>query len=525
MVESGSSTRQPLNLWVSMIVGAVIPMLLGLGLAAYFSEWRWSHYPFHSMVESVGAISAITISVLMVMMVNHQHLPRYYIWPATALIGMGILDGAHAILHAGDAFVWLHSVATMIGGLAFAAIWLPERWLKHKCQCSLIIAITAISLLISAVAIASPGVLPAMIIEGEFTLLAKFFNIAGGVGFLLGTAFFVRHKLRFGTQHEIESHISKDQVFANHCLLFGIAGLLFESSVIWDAGWWWWHLLRLVAYLVVLVYFFMLFKQQQDTLTDNEKELSVINQDLEKRVYERTRELEEASRAKSDFLSHMSHELRTPMNAVLGFAQILEIDKDNLNETQHASVREILDAGQHLLHLINDVLDLAKIEAGRMDVKIETIDIDALLHECFGLIQSQVNDRKLTLVNELSKEGYLVKADSIRLKQVLLNLLSNAMKYNSEQGFIRVKTEVVADNKVRVSVSDTGEGMTREELDKLFVPFERLNANSTVEGAGIGLIITQYLLELMGGSVGVESTKGEGSTFWIELAQDELAVD
>lgn len=226
---------------------------------------------------------------------------------------------------------------------------------------------------------------------------------------------------------------------------------------------------------------------------------------------------EKANRAKSEFLSSMSHELRTPMNAILGFGQILELDSEGLNEIQKSNVREILDAGDHLLHLINEVLDLAKIESGKQEIHMEAVPVDDILKQCVSLISSQAKARQVELIDHISNKGHTVLADSTRLKQVLLNLLSNAVKYNCEHGRITLNSEIVDKNRLRISVDDTGEGLTEDEIAQIFIPFERLNAKYNVEGTGIGLVITKYLVELMSGTIGVKSVLGKGSSFWIEL--------
>jgi len=227
-------------------------------------------------------------------------------------------------------------------------------------------------------------------------------------------------------------------------------------------------------------------------------------------------EADRANRAKSDFLSSMSHELRTPMNAILGFGQLMEYD-DTLPEEQRDNVQEILKAGKHLLELINEVLDLAKVESGHIDLSIEPVELCPVVEECLSLIQNHANKRQIR-ISHTGIEGVQLRADRTRLKQVLLNLLSNAVKYNREGGRIDLSVEHPSEDFVRIQVADTGPGIAPERLEELFQPFNRLDAKNTeVEGSGIGLTITRRIVEMMGGSIQVESTPGKGSRFWIEL--------
>ena len=256
-----------------------------------------------------------------------------------------------------------------------------------------------------------------------------------------------------------------------------------------------------------------------------EAELDGYRGVLETLVDERTAELvaarNEAERAnayKSIFLSRMSHELRTPMNAILGFAQILELDAEGFSETQRGNVKEILEAGNHLLSLINEVLDLAKIESGKMEISMEKVDVGELLQQSISLVQHQASIRQLEIIDHISSEGYTVMADFIRLKQVLLNLLNNAAKYNCQYGRITLHSEIIDKQRLRIYITDTGQGMEGEEIARLFTPFERLGSTKKIEGTGMGLVISKNLIELMGGAIGVESTLSAGSSFWVELA-------
>ncbi|MFA7431929.1 MAG: PAS domain S-box protein, partial [Rhodospirillaceae bacterium] len=230
------------------------------------------------------------------------------------------------------------------------------------------------------------------------------------------------------------------------------------------------------------------------------------------------REAQKANRAKSEFLSSMSHELRTPLNAILGFAQLLDTDRNPpLSDRQLDRVRHIRKGGNHLLTLINEVLDLARIEAGKLTMSLEDFIPDILLDESLSMAATIAAGRGILVVDGRSATLPAVKADYTRLKQVLINLLSNAVKYNRDGGTVTVTT-VALDGALRVVVADTGHGIPSGRLPELFEPFNRLGAEATdVEGTGIGLTLTRTLIEGMGGSIGVSSTPGVGSTFWVDI--------
>jgi len=228
-------------------------------------------------------------------------------------------------------------------------------------------------------------------------------------------------------------------------------------------------------------------------------------------------EAERANAAKSDFLSRMSHELRTPLNAILGFGQLLESDTEHpLTQTQIGNIREILQGGNHLLHLINEVLDLSRIESGRLEIYLEAVNIAPLIESCMKQLQSLADKHAISFMLDLS--DMWVMADAVRLKQVMINLLSNAIKYNREGGRIQVSCFAPAGQRLRISVQDSGNGIPAAMLSRLFQPFERMaTAYEGEEGTGIGLALSKMLVEAMHGKIGVYSVPGTGSTFWFEL--------
>jgi PAS domain S-box-containing protein len=230
-------------------------------------------------------------------------------------------------------------------------------------------------------------------------------------------------------------------------------------------------------------------------------------------------EADRANKAKSEFLSRMSHELRTPLNAILGFGQLLE--RQNPSDKQRDRLTHIIGAGRHLLDLINEVLDISRIEAGRMELSVEAVSLADALAEAIDLMRPLAAERAIDLVTpeQTDKVGHVL-ADRQRLKQVLLNLLTNAVKYTPKGGRVTISAASSEQDKVRLVVSDTGPGISGEKLSRLFTPFDRLGAEqSEVQGTGLGLALSQRLLHAMGGSIGVNTDVGRGSTFWIELPQ------
>jgi signal transduction histidine kinase/ActR/RegA family two-component response regulator len=270
------------------------------------------------------------------------------------------------------------------------------------------------------------------------------------------------------------------------------------------------------------------------TLESFNKQLQGRNEELSREVTERRRaeqelvlareEADRANLAKSEFLSRMSHELRTPLNSILGFGQLLELDE--LSSEQQEGVSHILKAGKHLLDLINEILDISRIEAGNMTLSMEPIPVNDAVDEAVSLIRPIAHRRGITLsVSPATNGNAHVLADRQRLKQVMLNLLGNAVKYNRQGGNVAISAEENASS-LRICVKDEGFGISEKKMEKLFEPFDRLGAEtSAVEGTGLGLALSKGLVELMGGRIGVESVPEEGSTFWLDFQIAAAPVD
>ncbi|HLD54393.1 MAG TPA: PAS domain S-box protein [Sediminibacterium sp.] len=273
-------------------------------------------------------------------------------------------------------------------------------------------------------------------------------------------------------------------------------------------------------------------------------ELKDLNLHLEEKIKERTLDLEnanvslinankeaqEANKAKIDFLSKMSHELRTPMNSILGFGQLLQMGE--LTPVQEKGVQHILDSGKHLLNLINEVLDISRIESGRISISVEPIEVYEVINEIKDSLLFSANQKNISLNTQLNNTvPTYIRADRQRLKQVLINLTNNAIKYNNEGGEVTISVDIKQTSEdgytpIRISVTDTGWGIDEKDIEKIFIPFERIGAEkSNVEGTGLGLAVVKQLVDLMGGKVGVKSAPGKGSTFWIELQQCQSHLD
>jgi len=271
-------------------------------------------------------------------------------------------------------------------------------------------------------------------------------------------------------------------------------------------------------FVIALVLSFSIIGFITASLTYNK--ILIHSFELTEKVLKQKLQVIEASNAKSTFLSSMSHELRTPLNAIIGFSQLIIMNADKLNEEMVRNANEITNAGEYLLSLINDLLEISTIEANKVDLNLIDVDIKKIIDECLLLINATLVG-KLNITIEYDNNNCVdmnVKADPLRVKQILLNILSNACKYNKQDGAVTINCEIIDGSYGRVSITDTGLGIPREKQANMFIAYDRLGqAQTGIQGTGLGLIISRQLLHAMGGKIGFKSKPGQGSCFWVDL--------
>jgi len=498
----------------------------------------------HAVFEAIATVLAAVIGVLALAR-HYSKRDTTYLIVGAAFIGTAFLDGYHAMVTTSNVSDLLPS--------EFSSI-LPWSWFASRILLSSLLCLSwylwhlenqrgsnfylsdrAIYLITGGMTLAAflifpfvplPGIyFPDLITHHPEEILPTAFFLIAVIGYL-------------GKGHWRVDSFEHWIILSLITCSISQAIYMSSSSQLFDASFAAAHVLKIVGYICALIGLVTsmssIFRDASDTtFTLAQANISLkIEADERQRAEDDLRvakeDAEKANNAKSDFLSSMSHELRTPLNSILGFSQLISTDPDlPLDNEQQDSIDQISRAGSHLLELINEVLDLSKIETGAMTLSIEGVMIGTTFDEIVSLTETQAATRNISVNTSYENARYQVlRADHTRLRQVLLNLLSNAVKYNVEGGTVDLGCATTDEGLFRISVRDTGPGLTPEQIKDIFEPFNRLGAERTeIEGTGIGLTITKRLVEMMGGEMAVDSEIGKGTTFRFDLPRGEAPTD
>jgi PAS domain S-box-containing protein len=618
---------------IAVIVASALFHVLALILGhTWLQGWSWVNIPVHTALEVSGSIIAAMVAYILISLERYNKGTSFNIQIAAALLAMGMLDGAHALMPPGELFVWLHSVATFVGGVLFSTVWLSAA----RFSLNWVWGVLAFTLVLTLLSITLPQYVPSMILSDGFSAWAKALNLVGGV-LLLAAA------LRLYLVYRQELNID-DLLFVLHCSMFGAAATMFEQSVLWDLPWWGWHVLRFFAYGVAL-WFAVQGEQLRQQIVEEENirerqqhqqsaatleklyqynasilqnladavividkqgiihtfsesaekmfgyrasevegrnvgclmsndiaqqhdqflhdyspssastvvgktrdlyakhaeghlfpiELTIsslmsdegltfvgVVRDISERVRHNqalqlsAAEAQQASQAKSEFLTNMSHEIRTPMNGIYGSLQLL--NQQVLTAEARTLLKRALTSTKLLLTIINDILDFSKIEAGKLEFEVAPFNV----HEVGETVISDVNvsavEKSLELVLYCQPDMPRQRlGDAVRVRQVILNLVSNAVKF-THQGRVRLALSG-DDHNVFIQVEDTGIGMDEDTVQRLFSRFEQADTSITRKygGTGLGMSIVKRLVELMNGQLEVQSELAVGTCINITL--------
>ncbi len=506
-------------LWVILAISLSIHVLCLVAERVWLRGWTWPQEPFHATVEMAGGMIALGVAWMLLSLERLRAGTSFNIWIAAALVGMGILDSLHAMVHVGEEFVWLHSTATFVGGLLFVLVWLPTSWQQSISWWPWLVA--CIVLVIGGLSLLCPDQLPHMVVNKQFTPWAKGLNVVGGI-LLFAAA--IRLVWTYWQTKNID-----DLLFCLHCALFGSAAIMFEQSQLWDLPWWGWHLLRLMAYGVAL--WFVLetdlrtareLRERAATtarvtaLEESAAELAQANQQLQGYVDAISKTKEALERSNSDlqqFAYVASHDLQEPLRAVAGYCQLIETRlRDNPDEDVQTFLGHAIEGAKRMRALINSLLDYARVET--QGKGFEAVDMKDPLREACANLQVAIEESSAEVV---VGDVPTVQGDRDQLVRLFQNLIGNAIKFRGDDvPRIRVASEENADHWL-FSVRDNGIGLEQQYADRIFVIFQRLHARSKYPGTGLGLAITKRIVERHGGRMWVESQPGVGSTFFFTL--------
>ncbi len=438
--------------------------------ATVLSSWRWAHEPFHAVVEALGAFVALAMVPLLLSLERRGEGTSHNLAIASGLAGMGVLDGLHAAVHVGDLFVWLHSIATLVGGALLALCWLPRGHFAGRLRPWLVAAGAAG---IGALSIAVQDSLPAMTADGGFTATAKALNIVGGVLLLAAAARLLQAWRR--------SDNVDDLLFVLHCGLFGAAAIMFEQSHLWDLAWWGWHVLRLLAYAVALLYVVLSLRRNERAVAQA-RALERINAELERFAYV------------------TAHDLREPARSAASMAQLALEEKGGALDAEGREWLEIIAGDSaRMLALIDDLLALSRIEIDA--AQFEPVALTSVAESAVKRLALAIGERGAELdIGPLPT----VRGSQVQLEQLLQNLIGNAIKFCDERPLVRVRS-TDADESWRITVEDNGIGIPPQHRERALEVFARLVPRSRYPGSGVGLAICQRIVEHHGGRIAIEA--------------------
>ena len=564
------------NIFITIFLSIVMPIVIGKLLNSYI-DITFISIPLHSVLEALGGGIAIVISMMFYMKYRNKSVLTHFNWTTTALLAMGIIDIFHASVMPGKMFVWLHSIAVFFGGIFFISVWFKEKKVSKTIYNILPFSFVLFPIMVSVLSIIYSEYVPSMLNSDKtFTTAANMLNIVGGLGFFIAAIKFI---LLYKKDNEMEKLL-----FAGLSMLFGIAGVLFVSSVVWDMQWWLWHTLRLSAYSVAFYFLYSEYQKEMRsiksankiiqittnklknnldsynmhtednklntasdkreesdfnayTLTDMIKTIESMNTIIDtlhkkdEEIIQKNKNLIiantkaiQADKAKSEFLASMSHEIRTPLNVIMGFIDLL---KEEHKEIKYLST--IKTSSQGLLQIINDILDFSKIESGKLDIAYINFDPMQEFESTKAFFDIQCNMKNIQLHTSFANPPKYLYGDPLRIKQVVNNLLSNAIKFTPENKNIYLKVSY-EDETLSISLRDEGIGIDEKFQEKIFESFTQADSSTTREygGTGLGLSISHNLINLMSGELKVKSELGKGSEFYfsipIKKGQEEIAT-
>ena len=520
-VAHGLARLEILALWLT----GVMPIAAMVCCTIFLSNGRFVNQPVHAFVETAGASMALFVAALIICRLSFLSAPGHFVWPALALIAMGVLDACHAMLHTCPGFTWTRVFATFVGGALFAMTWLPERFLPRKHLKTAIVLTVLLSLLAGALMMVFADQLPLAFTHGGDHLPApRIVNLLGGVFFLFASFRFY--------QLSLAGRMKENLLFCCHCLLFGLAGFSYVLSNLWDAQWWLFHALRLFAYCVLLVYTAAIFRELHQAL-------QTANDQLEVKVGERTAELITVNTALQDdirkreeaedllaaknielarineeleqFASIAAHDLQEPLRTISNYLDLFhQRFPERMDEKAIKYMNHIKAGTSRMQSLISDLLRYSRVG------KAVLIETDA--QEIFDLTISGLG-------NVIEESGALITRDKLpvlvvdrsQLSQVFQNLLANAIKFRGTES-PRIHVSVVQlDGQWQFSVRDNGIGLESQYSQQIFQLFRRLHPRDEYPGTGLGLAICKKIVERNQGRLWVSSEPGRGSTFFFTL--------